>query len=131
MILTNQRLDKLAAITVEFRACRMLDNSVWAGHIDPPATKQPQNAADKDDDGEAIDDRNVIAETKLAVDPIPDIPHDVGGVSAWLGIPHLSNLISQFITCQEHARDSETNMEYHVNALWQMPRPNEMKDEVL
>ncbi|KIL58007.1 hypothetical protein M378DRAFT_15867 [Amanita muscaria Koide BX008] len=138
MLLTNQRLDKLAAITVEFRASGMLDNSIWVGHIDPPAANQPQNDADEDEDGEAIDDRNVIAETKLAVDPsmhnpvfctnvqllkfeylVPNIPRDVEGVSAWLGIPCLSNLISQFLTRQERARESETDLEYHVDA----PRP--------
>ena len=74
MLLTNQRLDKLAAITVDFRTRGMLSQSIWDGYIDPPppAVQPPQTAANDDndnDDGEAIDDHDIIGETKLAVNP--------------------------------------------------------------
>lgn len=70
MLLTNQRLDKLAAITVDFRSRGMLSQSIWDRHIDPPplpATQPPKS--DNNDDGEGIDDRNIIGETKLARHP--------------------------------------------------------------
>ncbi len=65
MLLTNQRLDKLAACTVDFRKRGMLDKSIWANNVgqQPPAT-----ANDDDADCTAVDDREVIYEVKLAVD---------------------------------------------------------------
>lgn len=71
MLLTNQRLDKLAAITVEFRARGMLTHSIWDGYIIGPqtATQPPTNDNDEGDDGEGVDDCNIISETKLAIHP--------------------------------------------------------------
>jgi hypothetical protein len=71
ILLTNQRQDKLAAITVEFRARGMLVSSIWDGHVDP---LPPRIADDEDEDGETVDDRNIIGETKLSVHPSKCIP---------------------------------------------------------
>ena len=66
MLLTNQRLDKLAACAVDFRARGM--NSMWAGHIDCPRP-QPVEHNDDDDDGGAVEEREIIGEVKLAQKP--------------------------------------------------------------
>ena len=120
MLLTNQRLDKLAAITVDFNARGMLAHSIWDGAIAQPAPQQPKTRADdEDEDGETVDDRNIISETKLAIHPgklyflsvfvrftpyvkVPHIPRELGAVSAWLGVPDLPQLISRFLYHQEH-----------------------------
>jgi hypothetical protein len=66
MLITNQRLSKLAAITVEFSARGMLTHSIWDGYIDPPP---PTGQDDNDDgDGEAVNG-SILCETKLAVYP--------------------------------------------------------------
>lgn len=80
ILLTNQRLDNLAAITVEFHARGMLSHSAWDGYMDPapPAIQPPQttdNGRDDGDDGEAIDDRNIIGEMRLAARPSKCFPH--------------------------------------------------------
>lgn len=83
MLLTNQRLDKLAAITVDFRARGMLAHSIWDGYVDPPppTVRQPQTTEDdEDEDGEMVDDRNIIGETKLAVHPSEHISWSTCGI---------------------------------------------------
>lgn len=68
MLLTNQRLDKLAACATDFRARGMLRNSIWADHINcPPAPKPVEH--DDNDDGGAVDQREIIGEVKLAQKP--------------------------------------------------------------
>jgi hypothetical protein len=72
MLLTNQRMDKLATSAVLFRANGLLDQSMWAGHLDPQMGNLPAIGAgnDDDDDGGAVDDcRDILGEVKLARDP--------------------------------------------------------------
>ena len=71
ILLTNQWQDKLTAITVEFCAQEMLVSSIWDGHVDPLL---PRIADDEDEDGETVDDPNIIGETKLSVHPSKCIP---------------------------------------------------------
>jgi len=71
MLVINQRLDKIAAARVEFRARGMLSTSLFADdhrQVLPPPLLAPPNPGDEDDDGEAIDGE-VIAEVKLATKP--------------------------------------------------------------
>ena len=73
MLLTNQRMDKLATSAVLFRSNRLLDQSMWAGHLDPPEKGNlPAIGArnDDDDDGGAVYDCwDILGEVKLARDP--------------------------------------------------------------
>ena len=58
MLITNQRLDKLAAAQADFFACEML-----------PPDREPlprANADDDDDKGGPIDDEKVMADVQLA-----------------------------------------------------------------
>jgi hypothetical protein len=74
MLITNQRLNKLATITVEFSARRMLSHSIWNGFVDPPPpAAQDDNVDGNDGDGEAIND-SISCETKLAIYPSKHSP---------------------------------------------------------
>jgi hypothetical protein len=69
MLLTNQRLDKLAAARVDFVDRGMLDTDPFAGilpHVQPPAVPPvPTQAADDEAPG-PIDDRYSLGQVKLA-----------------------------------------------------------------
>lgn len=65
---TNQRLDKLGASAVDFKARQMLDSSIWAGHVDPGPPKLCP-ITNEDEDGDDIDDREILSEVKLAKEP--------------------------------------------------------------
>ena len=58
MLITNQRLDKLAAARADFIAREMLPPD----HGPPPGA----NTDDDDDDGGPIDDERVMADVELA-----------------------------------------------------------------
>jgi hypothetical protein len=64
MLVTNQWLDKLAANFVEFKARGLLDGSSWEDNLAP--TSERARIDDEDEDGWAIDDRDIIGEVKLA-----------------------------------------------------------------
>ena len=57
MLITNQKLDKLAAAHTNFQARGMLNASMFSGHDPPglqlPTTMQPE--VNDDDDGGAVD----------------------------------------------------------------------------
>ena len=70
MIRTVQRLAQLKVCAVDFQARGMLRDSIWTGHIDPPPNIPSQKAIDEDDDnGGAIENREIIGEVKLARKP--------------------------------------------------------------
>jgi hypothetical protein len=64
---TNQCIDKLAASVVDFKARQMLNNSIWAGHVDPGPNPHP--VTNNDDDGDGIDDWDILSEVRLAKEP--------------------------------------------------------------
>ena len=71
MLVTNQRLDKLAAARVNFQAQGMLNSSIFDQHDpQPPPAIQPtdDNANNEDDDGGAVDG-TVLGEVTLARKP--------------------------------------------------------------
>jgi hypothetical protein len=67
MLVTNQRLDKLAAVRVNFQARGMLTSSIF-DRSDPQPLPVIQPTDDEDDDGGAIDG-NVLGEVVLAKKP--------------------------------------------------------------
>ena len=64
MLTTNQRLDKLAAGFIEYKARGLLDGSIWEDNVDSAATVKVR-IDEEDEDGWAIDDREIIGEVKL------------------------------------------------------------------
>ena len=64
MLVTNQRLDKLAAARVDFQAHGMLD---WQlGPPDPPPDLPANNLPDEEDDDGGAVDGNIDSEAILA-----------------------------------------------------------------
>ena len=55
MLRTNQRFDKLAVGFVEYKACGLLDGSIWEDNVDPAAIAKA-TVDEEDEDGWAIDD---------------------------------------------------------------------------
>lgn len=74
MLVTNQRLDKLAAARVNFQTRGMLNASIFSGHdppadVQPPPTTQPEvDTNNEDDDGGAVDG-DILGEVTLARKP--------------------------------------------------------------
>jgi hypothetical protein len=62
MVLTNQRLDKLAAARVEFQVHGMLDHATV--NVDPPSNT-PATSADIEDNG-GLDGLDILADVQLA-----------------------------------------------------------------
>jgi len=67
MILTNQRLDKLAAVRVDFKARGMLKAPLF-GELVEPEPPPPESLNEDDDEGGAVDD-DVLGEVLLAQKP--------------------------------------------------------------
>ncbi|KAI1783291.1 hypothetical protein LXA43DRAFT_977191 [Ganoderma leucocontextum] len=123
MLLTNQRLDKLAAARVDFTARGMLHGSyhpmpaipedVWDGlglegphDEDPEELAEQQAALDEDDDGGPVDDE-VLAKVVLAKRKCKGYPRDSYDLAAAIEVPDLPALIRRFLYVQQHPGDVE------------------------
>jgi hypothetical protein len=112
MLVTNQRLDKLAAARVEFQACGLLGGQQF-GLLEPPPLDPP--TGDDDDDGCAVDG-DVDSEVVLAQYPskykgallfrdssllfltaVRNLPLTVESLGVHLNIPNLPNLVRRFL----------------------------------
>ena len=123
MLLTNQRLDKLAAARVNFQARGMLTSSIFARPDPQPLlASSTQPIDDEDDDGGGVDG-NVLGEVILAKKPrtsldpfmffkllanffflhiVPRLSREVTVLAGQLGLPELPNLIRRFLYQQEN-----------------------------
>ena len=121
MILTNQRLDKLAAARVDFRARGMLSAPLFGELIEPEPPPPPQTVDEEedDDDGGAVEG-DVLGEVLLAQKPsmsldslhmnfrlmtcvqVPNLPRTASELGDYLDIPNLCDLISRFLYEQEN-----------------------------
>ncbi|KAF8808259.1 hypothetical protein BYT27DRAFT_7232691 [Phlegmacium glaucopus] len=120
MILTNQRLDKLAAAHVDFKARGMLSADLFGELIEPePPPLQPPNE-EEDNDGGAVDG-NILGEVLLAQKPIPNLPRTATELGVHLNIRDLGGLISRFVYEQEHA-DSDSEIPLDDIPLADLPQ---------
>ncbi|KAG6905029.1 hypothetical protein DXG01_005543 [Tephrocybe rancida] len=102
MLITNQRLDKLAAARVDFKARGMLDGSLFL-HLPPPLPIQiAPNNNDDDDDGGAVDD-DILGEVTLARKAVPKLPRNIYMLAQTLSIPRFPELVSRFLY-EQHQR---------------------------
>jgi hypothetical protein len=69
MLLTNQRLDKLAAARVDFQARGMLKTVLFGEENVPPAGPGPPIHLDDDDDDEGAVDDDILGEVILSQKP--------------------------------------------------------------
>ncbi|KAK0237593.1 hypothetical protein EDD85DRAFT_921282 [Armillaria nabsnona] len=94
MLLINEWLDKLAAIRVDFKAQRMLANSLFGS--EPRLADTSATDTNEDDDGDAVELPDVLAEVKLARMPAK-APRNVMLLAQRLGLPHLPELIWRYL----------------------------------
>ena len=116
MLVTNQRLDKLAAARVDFRAHGMLKTPLFREADVPPAGRP---TADDEDDDEGAVDEDILGEVILSQKPrkflfhdsdmyfqtcstVPRLPHNARQLGAYLRIPNIHELISHFLYDQDH-----------------------------
>ncbi|KAJ7714662.1 hypothetical protein B0H16DRAFT_1807649 [Mycena metata] len=97
ILLTNQRLDKLAAARVDFAARGMLDGPLLAV---PPRDGSVSPEPDPDDDrvdSGAIEGPTCIGEVKLAKTYVRKVPRDVHQLAMHMEQPRLHELIRRFL----------------------------------
>ncbi|KAJ7862732.1 hypothetical protein B0H13DRAFT_2566139 [Mycena leptocephala] len=100
ILLTNQRLDKLAAARVDFTARGMLDGSLFPLPPPPPRdadSPPPDNPDDDRVDNGAIDGPTCMGEVKLAKTYVRRVPRDVGLLALHMEQPRLPELIRRFL----------------------------------
>ncbi len=114
MLLINEQLDKLAAIRVDFKARRMLADSLFGS--EPRLADTSATDTNEDDDGDAVELPDVLAEVKLAwmpgklchvlleilclctaAVPAAKAPWNVILLVQQLSLPHLPELIRRFL----------------------------------
>ncbi|KAI0740221.1 hypothetical protein C8Q76DRAFT_765248 [Earliella scabrosa] len=112
MLLTNQRLDKLAAARVNFTARGMLNGPCLPtipeedvfeglGLVDDIeeliGLAEKHNAIDEDDDNGPVDTEALLGEVTLAKRKVSGFPSDPGHVAHLIHVPQLPNLIRRFL----------------------------------
>ncbi|KAG1755316.1 hypothetical protein EDD22DRAFT_751299, partial [Suillus occidentalis] len=103
MLLTNQRLDKLAASRLDFAARGMLVGSVLSRAV---ATLMIAPEVEGEvDDGEAVDGPTVLAFVQLARTPQRKRARTVMELADEVNVPHLRRLIRYFLFSQLHPND--------------------------
>ncbi|KAJ7048803.1 hypothetical protein C8F01DRAFT_1266589 [Mycena amicta] len=101
MLLTNQRLDKLAAARADFTAHGMMAGTLFAQPLMPPVGEQPpvptdDGNEDHDDDGE-VPGPTCLGEVTLAKSCVRKIPRDVHQLAHHVHQPRLHELIRRFL----------------------------------
>ncbi|KAI0309305.1 hypothetical protein OF83DRAFT_1185856 [Amylostereum chailletii] len=100
MLLINQRLDKLAAVCVDFTAREMLNGPCLRL---PPIILATGNV---DDDGGDVNGPTVMGEVQLAKCRVRHLPRPVDMLAATINLPRLQELIRRFLYDQQFP-DSE------------------------
>ncbi|CAK5264834.1 unnamed protein product [Mycena citricolor] len=96
MLTINERLDKLAAARVDFKARGM---SVAA--IPDPAVVEATDE-DENDDLAGIDDREIEGEVKLAIMPVRHLPRNPYNLAPRVNVPTLPALLRRFLYAQNN-----------------------------
>ncbi|KAI0704619.1 hypothetical protein C8Q76DRAFT_820240 [Earliella scabrosa] len=118
MLITNQRLDKLAAARVHFQARGMLrgpllptiyEDDPWAGlgldddlYEDPAALAERHAAIDEDEDGGPVDNVDLLGSVVLAKRKVRGVPSNPHQLAASINIPQLPDLIRRFLYVRLH-----------------------------
>ena len=103
MLVTNQRLDKLAAARVDFQARGMLKSPLF-GEVNVPQTGPPTHLDDDDDEG-AVDD-DILGEVILSQKPRK---------SLLLNITYTFKHILQFLIYHAMPHNLENTSRYQIS----------------
>ncbi|KAJ6590829.1 hypothetical protein B0H10DRAFT_2167907 [Mycena sp. CBHHK59/15] len=102
MLLTNQRLDKLAAARTDFVERKMLDPS----RMPPPSSDKDRDADEDDDDGGEIDDERVEGNVFLAHRRERAYPTALPALATHIGVRSFPHLLRAFLRDQLHPNSS-------------------------
>ncbi|KAK7040508.1 hypothetical protein R3P38DRAFT_2894781 [Favolaschia claudopus] len=103
MLVTNQRLDKLAAARVDFTERGMLSAPLLPNPEPPAPTPTPAPTADdENNDNGGVDGPTHMGEVKLAKKYVRRVPRDVDALGLYMGQPRLCELIRRFLYDQLH-----------------------------
>ncbi|KAI0713722.1 hypothetical protein C8Q76DRAFT_620400 [Earliella scabrosa] len=125
MLITNQRLDRLAAARVDFTARRMLDgpclptideDDIWQDpdlpayepHEDPADREERHAALDEDEDGGAVEQDTPMGSVTLAKRKARGYPRDLHALAEYVNIPQLPDLLRRFLFAELAGVPSET-----------------------
>ncbi|KAG6806060.1 hypothetical protein H0H92_012854, partial [Tricholoma furcatifolium] len=116
MLVTNQRIDKLAAVHVDFQRRGMLEGSGLPFNIisevmdtpylppsppSPPPARPPPLQNDNDEvggeDAGAVDGPHSMAEITLAKNPVRKVPRNLFDLAQYLELPMLPHLTRQYL----------------------------------
>ncbi|KAF8881638.1 hypothetical protein BD779DRAFT_1445352, partial [Infundibulicybe gibba] len=100
MLLTNQRLDKLAAARIEFKARGMLDGPCSVPTVQPlppPELPQPEEAREEEDEGGAVDGTACLGDVRLAQCAVRAYPRNATLLGEVIGQPDLEDHIRRFL----------------------------------
>ncbi|KAG1843999.1 hypothetical protein C8R48DRAFT_750910 [Suillus tomentosus] len=109
MLLTNQRLDKIAAAQSDFEAHNMLHGSFanTPQELNRLCVNEPQHQTIEGEAAEAIEGPAADAHVELAAKPVLGGPHDIPALALELGLPSLPTMIQRFLHNQLHIADPE------------------------
>ncbi|KAJ7502312.1 hypothetical protein B0H11DRAFT_2365679, partial [Mycena galericulata] len=97
ILLTNQRLDKLAAARVDFTARGMMDGALLPLPLPPAPENPPDDPNDERIDQGEISGPTCLGEVKLAKTYVRKVPRDVHQLAAYIHQPRLHELIRRFL----------------------------------
>ncbi|KAF7329470.1 hypothetical protein MKEN_00209400 [Mycena kentingensis (nom. inval.)] len=102
MLLTNQRLDKIAAARADFTARGMLAGGLQSVPLPPPAPEEP-TPVDEDNFREEqgdVEGPTCLGEVTLAKTYVRKVPRDVHQLAKYVHQPRLYELIRRFLFAQ-------------------------------
>ncbi|KAF4583508.1 hypothetical protein EYR38_002259 [Pleurotus pulmonarius] len=114
MLVTNQRLDKLAALETDYVARKMLPP--------PPNTSLKKSVNDDDDNDDievwAVDNVDIVAGcVELARRPASGYPSDLNVLEDHISIPGFALLVQRFLYDQLHPNSFLPSEDIHISAL--------------
>ncbi|KAF5372219.1 hypothetical protein D9758_004938 [Tetrapyrgos nigripes] len=104
MLVTNQRLDKLAAYRVDLECQCMLDPVKDRSNLPPPPPPPPPQEEDDEDTEESGDSDEPYSQgdVKLSTKAARGVPRDINTLAAYINQPTLPILLRQFLYTQQH-----------------------------
>ncbi|GLB39957.1 hypothetical protein LshimejAT787_0704670 [Lyophyllum shimeji] len=121
MLLTNQRMDKLAAARVDFEARGMLDGHFATPHPTPLGPSPPPPTQIEDDDVEADQGMTSLGDVQLAKTPARKYPKSLGRLATFIRQPKLQEYVRRFLYDQLNPTSEVIGMEVDVNLCPAVP----------
>ncbi|KAI0284151.1 hypothetical protein BC826DRAFT_1109838 [Russula brevipes] len=118
MLLTNQRLDKLAASRVDFEARGMLDKQWAAAAPDarPSQATTPLLQDTNNDDAEDVAGLISLGDVKLARHNVTSYPRTLTALASYIGEPKLQEFVQRFLYDQRYPDAIVCGMEAPIAA---------------